>query len=104
MTTAEFRRICDFVLARGDRMTWCNMYSDNPHYTFEGFDVFLDPDVGQRNINCDPAKSGFDTLVIRDWETTQIYFHVRERGTALEVEAGAEPYLDRILTTMGTVT
>ena len=96
----EFRRIRDFVLAQGDRMTWCNMYNDNPHYAFYGFDVFLNPDLGQRNINCDPAISGFDTLVIRDPKTKQ-YLHVRERRAALEIDPGAEPYLDRMLAAIG---
>jgi len=42
------------------------MYNHNPHLGGLGFDVFLDPADGQKNINCDPAVGGFDTLVIAD--------------------------------------
>ena len=97
MTVDEFRRIRAHVLAHGDRLTWCNMYNCNPHLAFDDFDVFFNPDIGQRNINCDPARSGFDVMIIRDQRGAAMYFEVRERGHALEIEDGAEPYIARIL-------
>jgi hypothetical protein len=41
------------------------MYNDNPHYSFTDFDVFLNPDTGQANINCDKQKSDFNHMVFR---------------------------------------
>lgn len=73
----SFETIKSFVLACGDRKTYCNMYNNNPHYAFAGFEVYLHPDVGQANIGCDPTLSDFDEMVICDWRTEQIYFAVR---------------------------
>ena len=97
LTIANFRAIRSFVLKRGDRQTYCNMYNRNPHYAFSDFDVFFNPDVGQRNINCDPELSGFDELVIRDWNTEPIYYDAREvAGQAqLIVQSGTEAALER---------
>lgn len=60
-----FVSIKRFILAKGDRQTFGNMYSHNPHYAFGGVDAFLLPDVGQRNVACDPALSDFDGIVLR---------------------------------------
>jgi hypothetical protein len=95
-TTAEFRAIRDFILRQGDRRTYCNMYNRNPHYSFDGFEAYLNPDVGQRNINCEPELSGFDQLVIQDWSTSTIYFSARESGGALICEPGIEVYFERM--------
>jgi hypothetical protein len=70
----SFRAIKALIFERGDRQTYCNMYNDNPHLGFEGFDVFLNPDTGQANINCDPSRSDFNEMVIRDWRTQKLYF------------------------------
>jgi len=88
LTVANFILIRGFILRRGDRQTWCNMYNDNPHYAFDGFDAYLIPDVGQKNINCDPALSGFDEIVIKDGRTDQIYFRVKlsARRPALQIK------------------
>lgn len=65
VSVESFDRIVRFILERGDRLTFCNRFNHNPHYRFSSFDAFLSPDIGQRNINCDPQLSGFDTLTIR---------------------------------------
>ncbi len=97
LTPENFDRIVRFILERGDRLTWCNMYNLNPHLQLPGFDAFLNPDVGQRNINCDPERSGFDELVIRfrvdGWE----YLRVKRRGGAVFCEPGAKKYVDLLL-------
>ena len=41
------------------------MYNDNPAYQTKGYRFYLNPDSGQKNIDCDPAKSGFHNLTIR---------------------------------------
>ena len=73
LTAANFQRIKSFILRHGDRQTYCNMYNRNPHYDFGAFQVYLDPDVGQQNINCDPELSDFSTLVVQDWKARAIY-------------------------------
>ena len=62
----KFIAIKNFILKYGDRRTYCNMYNQNPHYAFEGFDVYLSPAVGQQNINCDSSKSDFNGITIHD--------------------------------------
>ena len=96
-TPAEFRAIRDFILRKGDRRTYCNMFNRNPHYSFDGFEAYLHPDVGQRNINCEPALSGFDRIVIQDWSASEIYFSAHESDGALICEPGIEVYFERML-------
>jgi len=57
------------------------MYNDNPFYQVENYSFYLNPDSGQRNINCDPTKSGFRTLVIRNmgWGQDQ-YRYIEFKG------------------------
>ncbi len=66
LTATNFAVIRQFILRDGDRQTYCNMYNHNPHLAGLGFDVFLDPADGQKNINCDPELGEFDTIVISD--------------------------------------
>lgn len=88
-----FIAIKRFILAKGDRQTFGNMYNRNPHYAFDGFDAFLIPDVGQANINCDPARSDFDGIVIRtnriDGPTYDEVRHDRVRGRIVVVSGDA---------------
>ena len=95
LSDANFQLIKNFMLKHGDQRTYCNMYNDNPHYRFDGFDAYLDPEIGQRNINCDPKLSDFDVLVVRDEETDRIYSRVRRiQGQGnLVVKAGEQEAL-----------
>ncbi len=79
VTAAAFRKIKSLVLAKGDRLTYCNMYNDNPHFSFKDFDVFLNPDTGQENINCDKQKSDFNYMVLRT--KTMAYYHLHLDGS-----------------------
>jgi hypothetical protein len=58
-------RIKQFILQNGQRETYCNMYNNNPAYGTKGFKFYLDPDTGQKNINCELEKSDFNHLTIR---------------------------------------
>ena len=64
-------RIKRTILQSGQRETFCNKYNDNPHFSTEHYDFYLNPDPGgpvnhpQWNINCDLKKGDFNTLVIR---------------------------------------
>lgn len=97
LTVAAFTRVKRYILARGDRRTYCNMFNLNPHVSCDGFEAYLHPDVGQRNINCDPALSDFDRLVIQDVDRHAasphaIYFDARVVDDRLEFDpAHAEP-------------
>ena len=91
LTPANFEVIKRFVLKKGDRQTYCSMYNQNPHFRFEGFDVYLNPDAGQQNINCDPGLSDFDELVVHDERVPGEYFSVKldKQRRALVTSRGA---------------
>ena len=80
-----FERIKRYILALGGRRTYCNMYNANPHHRFATFDAYLTPDVGQRNINCDPELSDFDEIVVQDWGLDEVYVGARVVDGALEL-------------------
>jgi hypothetical protein len=71
LNKANLDKIKNFVLKIGKRCTYCQLYNNNPCFSTESFDFYLDPDPGgpdnhpQFNLNCDPKKSDFNTLVIR---------------------------------------
>ena len=76
LTAATFNQIKNFILAHGDRQTYCNMYNNNPHAVFANMDIFLNPDTGQQNINCDIKLSGFNHMVIRTQYPLK-YYHIK---------------------------
>ncbi len=55
LSVEEFEEVKEFILEHGDREVYCNLYNNNPHYAFDRFDAYLNPEVGQGNTNCDPA-------------------------------------------------
>ena len=76
---ANLIAIQQFILRQGRTQTYCNMYNNNPFFPVGRYSFYLDPDPGgphnhpQYNGNCDPEKSEFHTLVIRnmDWGIDQ---------------------------------
>lgn len=76
MSYDEFEKAKDFILINGDRMTYRNYDNNNPHYHFDNFDAFLGADIGQGNINNDPAMSDFNQLTIVDWESSIQYYNL----------------------------
>ena len=64
LTVAHFARIQKFILDKGKRRTYCNMFNNNPCWEFPDFNAYLNP-PDQRNINCEIGKSAFDILVIQ---------------------------------------
>ncbi len=100
LTAANFQLLKLFILRHGDRQTYCNKYNQNPHYDFGGFHVFLEPDVGQQNINCDPDLSDFDTLVVQDWAAADIYVRWVVQGERVRVtgrQSALEQYVRQML-------
>ncbi|MBT6567328.1 MAG: hypothetical protein HON19_00270 [Flavobacteriales bacterium] len=76
ITLEEFEKTKEFILEKGDKMTYRNYDNNNPHYKFPDFDVFLGADIGQRNINNDPKISNFNQLTISDWNSDIRYYEL----------------------------
>jgi hypothetical protein len=72
----EFEQIKSFVLKKGDRQTYRNIDNNNPHFKFKNFHVYLGSDIGQKNLNNDPALSDFNQLVIYDHDALINYYEV----------------------------
>jgi hypothetical protein len=93
LTPKVFREIKDWILTRGDRMTYCAMYNNNPHAELGDVHLFLNPDTGQKNVNCDPKKSDFNHMVLRT-DDPRRYHHVElkdGREDALIFRYGTDP-------------
>jgi hypothetical protein len=65
VTRENLIAIQQFIIGRGQRETYCNMYNDNPAFHTENYSFYLNPDTGQKNLFCDLEKSGFHHLTIR---------------------------------------
>lgn len=76
MSVQDFEDIKSYILTNGDRQTYCNIYNNNPHYSFSGFESYLNPEIGQANINCDTEISDFNEIAIRDQNSMPIYYHI----------------------------
>lgn len=62
-------RVKRHILALGERCTYGNKFNHNPCWMLPPYQFYLDPDPGpqgqaQWNINCDPARGDFNTLVV----------------------------------------
>ena len=66
ITRANLTAIKQFFLKKGLRETYCNMYNNNPAYHTKNFSFYLNPDSGQKNINCETDKSDFHSLTVRN--------------------------------------
>jgi len=76
LSVSNFESIKKYILKNGDRQTYCNMYNDNPHFSYGYFHVYLNPEIGQANIDCDPQKSDFNEIVIRDQNSEPQYYYL----------------------------
>jgi len=76
LSVQEFENIKFFILDHGDRQTYCERYLNNPHYSFEGFETYLNPETVRANIHSDPDSSDFNLLVIHDQNTEQQYYDI----------------------------
>lgn len=73
---ANLGAIKNFILKQGKTQTYCQMFNDNPFWEIKPYQFYLNPDPGPFNVDCDPLKSDFHTLVIRDWNANPRYLHV----------------------------
>jgi hypothetical protein len=83
LNRANLIAIKQFILKQEHKETYCNMYNNNPFFAVKNYRFYLNPDPGpnghpQFNVNCDPQKTDFHTLVIRnmDWGPDQ-YRHIQ---------------------------
>ncbi|WP_108869066.1 hypothetical protein [Aquimarina aquimarini] len=76
ISITEFEKIKTFILTKGDRMFYRSFDSNNPHFKFTNFDVFMGADIGQANINNDPTISDFNELTIVDRNADITYYHI----------------------------
>ena len=93
LTTVVFNQIKDYILAHGDRQTYCNMFNNNPHVALGNMDIYLNPDVGQQNINCDLKKSGFSYMVLRTrkpWKYYRVELNLLATGPGLIMRQGTK--------------
>jgi hypothetical protein len=65
--------IKQFIIKKGIRESISQMYNNNPAYHTKKFAFYMNPDTGQKNINCEIDKSDFQTLVIRRSENKNQY-------------------------------
>ncbi len=94
LTAAAFNQIKDHILAQGDRQTYCNMFNNNPHVVLGDMDIYLNPDTGQQNINCDLELSGFNHMVIRarePWKYYRVQLNLKDTGPDLIIQEGTNP-------------
>ncbi len=90
LTVENFISIKEFILRFGDQRTYCNRFSHNPHFSFPGFDAFLDPEEGKYNIGCDPSLSDFDELVVQDQDTDEVHFSIKNNAEKNRLEFSRE--------------
>ena len=73
-----FEEIVQYILSNGDRMTYCNMYNNSPHYGLERIDIYLNP-ISQF-INMEALSwsvSDYETITIKDWDSRHTYYDIR---------------------------
>jgi hypothetical protein len=95
LTAAVFKKIQNHVLTHGDRETYCNMYNNNPHLLVEGIDIYLNPENGQENMNCEASLSKFDHMVLRRRKQFEVYHRLKlnteQNGPELVMQYDTKP-------------
>lgn len=72
----DFEVVKTFILNNGDRKTYRNFDNNNPHYSFNGFEAYLNAEIGQANPNNDPTISDFNQITIRDRNADPQYYYI----------------------------
>lgn len=78
----DFELAKTFILNKGDRKTYRAFDLNNPHYSYNGFEAYLNAETGQKNIYNDPTISGFNQITIRDRNADPQYYtiHIVRKG------------------------
>jgi len=73
----EFELVKSFILDKGDRRFYRNYDNNNPHYDFSTFHVYLNAEIGQKNLYNDPGISDFNEITIYDSGAEIQYYTIR---------------------------
>ena len=73
----DFEYVKNFILDYGDTQTYRSYDNNNPHYSFEGFECYLNSEIGQANMNNDPFISGFNQITIQDLDMSITYYNIQ---------------------------
>lgn len=76
LSPGQFESITRFILENGDRKTYRNMDSNNPHYRLKSFDLYLNPEDTRRAETAN-ALPYFNEIVIYDPSHDIQYFIIR---------------------------
>lgn len=77
LSPKHFKEIIVFVLNKGDRATYCNMYNNNPHLKIDDLNLYLNPMNQQINFFAEKLsinEKDYNEIVIFDNKT---YFHIK---------------------------
>ena len=107
LTKADFETIVKFVLDQGQTRTYCNKYNNNPYFSINGFNIYLDP-INQsisfiKNENLAERKvSDYDVIVIEDEKSTRRYREIQLKNDEVIIYdlASTAPYLEVIFETI----
>ncbi|HAH23734.1 MAG TPA: hypothetical protein DCL77_08250 [Prolixibacteraceae bacterium] len=72
----DFEQIKTYILTKGDKKVYRQFDGKNPHYSFDGFEAYLNAETGQKNINNDPAISNFNEITLRDQDAEPQYYTI----------------------------
>ncbi|MCF6361170.1 MAG: hypothetical protein L3J29_10475 [Cyclobacteriaceae bacterium] len=73
----EFELVKNFILEKGDRRFYRNYDNNNPHYDFKNFQVYLNAEIGQKNLYNDPEISDFNEITIHNGNADIQYYTLR---------------------------
>jgi hypothetical protein len=73
---AQFEALKEKILKNGDKQTYRNYDGQNPHHILNGVDLYLNAEIGQKNINNDPEVSDFNEITVSD-RTHNMSFTIR---------------------------
>lgn len=65
-----------FILNNGDREVYRQIDGEHPHYSFDGFEAYLNSETIIRNPNNDPAISDFNQITLRDRNADPQYYYI----------------------------
>ncbi|WP_430907688.1 hypothetical protein [Maribacter sp. 2-571] len=79
----DFKRIRNFIFKNGDRKTFRNFDNHNPHYRFNGFDVYLGTgDQRGLLLEDEVQKKAYIELIIRADQNHTLYLGSKERANS----------------------
>jgi len=75
-TISEFENVKTYILQNGDKQTYRSFDGNNPHFSFSGFEAYLNAETGQKNAMNDPLLSDFNEITMRDSSADPQYYTI----------------------------